>query len=85
MDAEEKEELRRLVRGWLADRAALAYSATQIHRGLSREIRATVGEVESALHLLLDLGHLKLVPNGLGATRYFQIHAAGTLAHERGE
>lgn len=85
MSPELTEELRRLVRGWLADRAAMAYNINSIHRGVSREIRCTEPEVEAACLLLLDLGHLKIVPNSLGASKYYQIHANGTLAHERGE
>jgi len=85
MNQEAKEELRRLVRGWLADRAALGFNATAIHRGVSREMACTVPEVEDAIALLSDLKQLKQVPNRLGATKYWQIAAEGTLAHERGE
>jgi hypothetical protein len=85
MTADQKEELRRGVRGWLADRSALAFNVGTIQRGVSRSIPCTEPEVEAACVLLLDLGHLKEVPNTLGANRYFQIHAAGSLAHERGE
>ena len=85
MNPAHHEELRRVVRGWLADRAALAFNTGSIQRGVSREISCTEPEVAAACDLLLDLGHLKEIPNTLGANRYFKIHAAGTLAHERGE
>jgi hypothetical protein len=80
-----KEQLRRGVRGWLADRPALAFNTGTIQRGLSREMSCTEPEVAAACDLLLDLGHLREIPNALGSNRYFKIHASGTLAHERGE
>lgn len=81
----QKEELRRLTLGWLAERAALAFSAASIHRGVNRELPHTPADAEAALSMLLDLGLLREVPNRLGATRYYKISAAGTIAHERGE
>lgn len=85
MSPTQKEELRRLVRGWLAERAALAYNLTSIQRGVGRELACTEPEVAEACQLLHDLGHLKDVPNSLGSAKYYQIHAQGTLAHERGD
>lgn len=85
MTAEQKEELRRGLRGWLADRCALAFNASSIHRGISREVRCTVPEVEESLFLLRGLRQVTATPSQLGSTLYYQITAEGTLAHERGE
>ena len=85
MSNEQKEELRRLSLRWLAERAALAFNSSSIHRGVSRDLACTQPEAEAALELLLDLGWLKDVPNKLGAIRYYQVSAAGSLAYERGE
>lgn len=78
------EELRRAIRAWLYDRAALAFNAQSVHRGVSREIPCTQPEVETALAFLLDLGHVKFIPNQISAVKYYQISAAGSLAHESG-
>ena len=85
MTSQQKEELRRLVLRFMAERAALSYNAASVQRGVGREMAHTQPEAAEALELLLDLGWLKLVPNSLGAARYYQISAAGTLAYERGE
>jgi len=85
MNAQQLEELRRAIRSFLADRAALAFNSFSIHRGVSRETPCTQPEVEAALGFLLDLGHIKTVPNRISAVSYYQIAAAGRLAHERGE
>ena len=78
------EELRRAIRAWLYDRAALAFNAQSIHRGVSREIPCTQPEVETALGFLTDVGHVKFVPNKISAVKYYQIAAAGSLEHEAG-
>ncbi len=81
----QKEELRRQTRDWMAARAALAFNATSVHRGVSREMPCTIPEVEEAMLFLFSLRLLDEVRNSLGAVRYFQINAAGILASERGE
>lgn len=85
MNPQQKEELRRLVLRFLAERAALSYNADSVQRGVSREMAHTLPEAADALELLLDLGYLRLTENKLGAARYYKISAAGTLAYERGE
>jgi len=85
MNNQQKEELRRLTLAWMAQRAALAFNATSVQRGVSREMPCTIPEIEEAMLFLFSLRHLDEVRNSLGATRYFQINAAGTLAYERGE
>lgn len=79
------EELRRAIRAWLYDRAALAFNAQSIHRGVSRETPCTQPEVESALGFLSDLGHVKFASPEISAIKYYQIAHKGTLAHERGD
>ncbi|MEI6605142.1 MAG: hypothetical protein WCP35_07520 [Verrucomicrobiota bacterium] len=85
MSNEQKEELRRLCLRWLAERAALAFNSSSIHRGVARDLACTLPEAEASLALLLEIGWLKEIPNKLGAIRYYQVSAAGTLAYERGE
>ncbi len=85
MTPEQKEQLRRLVLRFMAERAALSYNSASVQRGVSREMACTVPEITDALELLLDLGLLKRIENRLGAARYYQITAAGTLAYESGE
>lgn len=85
MTNEDKEDFRRLVRKFYADRPATAHSVTSVHFGVCRQMPCTIPEVEAACQFLLDRGHLKEVKNTMGSLRYFQIHADGSLAHERGE
>jgi hypothetical protein len=85
MSPEEKEELRRLIRKFYAERPATAHGCTAVQFAVAREARCTIPEVEAACAFLLDLGQLRDVPNNLGSQKYFQISAQGTLAHERGE
>jgi hypothetical protein len=85
MNNAQKEELRRLVLAWLAQRASLAFNATSVRLGVSREMPCTIPEIEEAMLFLFSLRLLDEVRNSLGAVRYFQINAAGTLSYERGE
>ena len=85
MNAEETEELRRLVRRHLAERPAIALNVTQIHHGISRQISCTVPEVEAACILFKGLGQMEEIYNTFGSLKYFKITAPGTLAYERGE
>lgn len=81
----EKLELRELVREHLADRPRLALAAEDLHRPLSRKIHCTIPEIEDALALLVSLQQVETVIPKLGSVKFYQITAAGTLAHERGE
>ena len=85
MNSQQKEELRRLILRFLAERAALSYNSASVQRGVSREMAHTIPEAAEALELLLDLGFLKIIPNTFGASKYYKISATGTLAYERGE
>lgn len=84
MNNTQKEELRRLVLAWMAQRAALAFNANSVQRGVSREMSCTIPEIEEVMLFLFSLKLLDEVRNSLGAVRYFQINAEGTLAYERG-
>lgn len=84
MNTPTREELRRLTLGWLCDRAALAFNAASINRGVSRELPHTVPETEDTVAFLESAGFVAEVPNALGGTRFWKITAAGMIAHERG-
>lgn len=85
MTPAQKEELRRLVLAWMAQRCAVAYNSESVHRGVSREMPCTRPEVDEAMHFLFCLKMLNEVPNALGSARYFQANATGILAYERGD
>lgn len=85
MTSADKEELRELVRAHLAERPRIALSAQDLHRPISRKIHCTIPEIEDALELLLGLGQMTRKIAKLGSTKFYQISAQGTLAHERGE
>ena len=85
MNAEDTEELRRLVRKHLAERPSVALNANSIQSAVAREIRCTIPEVEDACQLFKGLGHIEQIHNTFGSVKYFKITATGLLAHERGE
>ena len=82
---ERREECRREVRRYLAERPSLAFRAETIRRNLAREFVFTAEEVRDALAFFVSAKQVEIEPDGLGATDYFKITAAGTLAHERGQ
>lgn len=86
MDADLIPDLRRAVRGHLAERPAVAQGATIITRHLKREFDCSEEDTEKALTFCEALGHLKgeYDPMG-GKTKSYKATAAGILAHERGE
>ena len=85
MTPQQKEDFRRAIRTYLAERPSLAFNENVIQRHVTREVPCTSPEVLGACDFLLDLAHIKEVKNTMGSLRYFQITAIGTLAHERGE
>ncbi len=85
MTPAEKLELRELTREHLAERPRLALAAADLHRPLSRKIHCTIPEIEDALALLVSLDQVKAILPKLGSVKFYQITAAGVLAHERGE
>lgn len=76
-----REEIRREVRAYLAERLGLAFSAASIARSVRN---CSEAEATTALALLISMGQAEENPDSLGATLYYRITAAGALAHERG-
>jgi len=81
---EKREDCRREVRRYLADRPSLAFRTETIRRNVDREFDFTLDEVRDALAFLASAKQVEIEPESLGATEYFKITAAGILAHERG-
>jgi len=79
------QDLRRDVRHYLATRPTIAQEPGVIHRHVRRERPCTLEQVEAALQFLatLDPPQVKPERDPLGASQYYQITAAGTLADER--
>jgi hypothetical protein len=82
-DQEAREECRREVLNYLANRPAVALSRDTIRRGLAREFDFEDAEILHACAFLVSRGFASEKHADLGATRYYQISADGTLAHER--
>lgn len=80
-----KSDLRRAVRHYLATRPTIAQEAGVIHRHVRRELPCDLDEIEAALTFLASMEPAQVVSrlDDLGATPYYQITAAGTLADER--
>jgi hypothetical protein len=78
-------ELRRAVRGHLAERPAISQSAETIYRALRREYGASLRQIADACAFLVALDHLSKDTDPLGgAEKYYQATAKGILAHEAG-
>lgn len=82
---DQKEELRRLVLGFMARRSACAFNCVSVHQGVRRDMACTEDEVEECLTFLRSAKLLDEVPNKLGSRRYYQANADGVLAWERGD
>lgn len=81
-----REEARREARRYLANRPGLAFAADAVRRSVNHDgFDFTGEEIADALTFLVGLDQAETMPNPLGATRYYRITSAGTLAHERGE
>ncbi len=78
-----REDCRREVRRYLAERPMLSMRAQAIEHMLERDFGFTLDEVRAALVFLVSAKQVEVEPDQLGATDYFKITAAGTLAHER--
>lgn len=80
-----REDLRRAVRHYLAQRATVAQDAGTIHRAIRRAEPCELREIEAALTFFihLDPPQIRTVRESLGATLYYQITSAGVLADER--
>lgn len=84
MNADQKEELRRIILTWMCERRACAYNCVSVQGGVSRLMRCTVEEVEDEMTFLHKAGMLDEVPNKLGSRKYFEPSAKGLLAYEGG-
>lgn len=80
-----REDCRRAVRAYLAERPVVALRVEAIVRGLRDLGEFDPDEVRDALHFLSGLSNaqVKAAPNTLGASMAWQITSEGTLAHER--
>ena len=85
MNSDQKEELRRIVLGFMAKRSACAFDAESVWQSCRRDMRHTIEESEETLIFLRSAGLLDEVQNKLGATRYYQANSQGVLAFERGD
>lgn len=80
-----KEECRHDCLAFLAARPTLSFPVDAVTRGCRREGAAhTSQDVCEALELLTGLELATATRDPLGSTLYYQITAAGVLAHERG-
>lgn len=85
MDDNDKPLLRRTLRGHLAERPSAALAPTTLHSRYSGEFGCDTDDVADALVFLVALGHLKIVTDPMGGgTKYYQVTAAGMIAHESG-
>jgi hypothetical protein len=84
-DTSDIAEIRRTVRGYLAERPSVAQSPETIAARLKREHGFTEDEVSAACVVLTALRHLSETTDPLGGSiRYYRATAEGILAHEAG-
>jgi LmbE family N-acetylglucosaminyl deacetylase len=83
-DQQRREEARKAVRAYLAQRTGVAMGIPAITRGLKYEGDYDEEEVSAALQNLKVRNHVVETPDGDGATLYYQIAAEGITAYERG-
>jgi hypothetical protein len=85
---ERREDCRRHVLRFLAERPAGAHHAKTVRQKLNagHEADYELEEIVSALAFLTSTepARVKEIPAPMGSTKYFQATAAGVLAHERG-
>lgn len=83
--------LRHAAREVLATRPGIALDLSGIARRIRKErlvdFDCTDADIEAALAFLagLDPAQVKLRPDGLGSTKYYQATSSGVLAFERGD
>lgn len=80
---ERKEECRRSVRAYLANRSVLAYRAETIRSALAREHDFSIEEIKAALVYLESDKHVAVTPDPDGATPYYRITSEGMRFNER--
>jgi len=81
---EQREDCRREVRRYLAERPQLAFRDQTIQQKLHLENDFTIAQVRDALVFLVSDKQVEIEPEELGATPYYKITANGMRAHERG-
>lgn len=84
LSQERKEECRRRVREYLANRSVLAFRAETIRTALAREFNFGLDEIKAALAFLASAKQAEIERDSLGATPFYTATAEGILAHERG-
>ena len=80
---EQREDCRREVRRFLAERSQLAFRDNTIHQKLKIEHGFTLDDVRDALVYLVSDKQVEPEPSELGATLFYKITSSGTRAHER--
>ena len=82
---ERREDCRRQVRRYLAERQSVALHPRIIQRRLNEGHANDFEEADilAALTWLEGAGQVKHEASGVGATRYYQATSAGVLEHER--
>jgi hypothetical protein len=84
--AQHREECRREVRRYLAERSALALPSAAIRRKLQTEgSHYCIEDIEAALDFLagIEPAQVRVEHDSLGATKYYKATSAGVIAHER--
>ncbi len=83
-DQQRREECRKEVRGWLANRQRLAFTNETIRRRVNAEGNDFSQEqINDALVFLVGRKHVAMTPDGDGATPHYQATSEGVLAAER--
>jgi hypothetical protein len=78
-----REDCRREVLRYLANRSVLAFSAATVRNALHREFNFTVEEVTAALKFLHGLKFIAIESHEMGATLFHRITSEGILHNER--
>jgi hypothetical protein len=80
---ERREECRREVLAFLADRSVLAFRAETIRNKLAREHQFSLDEINAALEFQISGGRVTREPDPDGATPFYKVTREGILHHER--
>ena len=78
-----REQCRREVLAYLANRSVATLSADAIFEALKRKFRFTIEEVKAGLEFHRSAGRILAQPDPFGATLYYKVTADGILFHER--
>ena len=80
---ERREECRREVLRYCANRSVLAFRAETIRNALHREFNFTLEEIISALEFEHGAARLNVEPHSQGATKFYRVTSEGILFNER--